>query len=49
MLNLHRIFKENNKTKQGAAFTNAIAAIQGVVVFVVAAAIVAYMLKNGGF
>ena len=49
MLNLYRIFKENNKTKQGETFTGVIAAVQGVVVFVVVAAIVAYVLKNGGF
>lgn len=49
MLNLHRIFKENNKTKQGETFTSVIAAIQGVVVFVVVAAMVAYVLTHGGF
>lgn len=49
MLNLHKIFKENNKTKQGETFTSVIASIQGVVVFVVVAAMVVYVLKNGGF
>lgn len=49
MFKLHGIFKANNKTKQGEAFTNVIAAIQRVVIFVVVAAMVAYVLTHGGF
>ena len=49
MFNLYGLFKSNNETKQGKMFTGIVAAVQGVVIFVVIAAMFAYVLNHGGF
>lgn len=49
MFNLYKLFKENNKTKQAQTFNSVVAAIQGVVIFVIVAAMFAYVLTHGGF
>lgn len=49
MLNLHKIFKENNKTKQGKAFGDVVAAIHTIAILAFAAAIIVYAMNHGSF
>lgn len=49
MFNLYSLFKSNSRTKQGKVFTSVVAAIQGVVILVIVAEMVAYVLTHGGF
>lgn len=49
MFNLYGLFKKNNETKEGKIFSNVVASIQGIVIFVIVASMIVYVLNHGGF